>query len=90
MQVWKDHDLVWLLRIIVLDDVCQPVVKACLQRGSTRDKIRLMLQLYDIAVMIKELVLFDLRSLHLIDQIIPDLYDLVVIVDVTFNEVVQV
>jgi hypothetical protein len=47
-----------------------------------------MLQLYDIAVMIKELVLFDLRSLHLIDQIIPDLYDLVVIVDVTFNEVV--
>lgn len=47
-----------------------------------------MLQLYDIAVVIKELVLFDLRSLHLINQIIPDLDHLVVVVDVTFNEVV--
>ena len=47
-----------------------------------------MLQLYDIAVVIKELVLFDLGSLHLINQIIPDLDHLVVVVDVTFNEVV--
>ena len=74
----------------VLYNVCQTIVEAGLKRSTALNGVTFVLHVDDIVIVVKKLTLLDLSSVPLLDEIIPNLNDLVIVVNVSLGKSVEI
>ena len=90
MKIRHNQDLTSFQILTISYDIGEPIVHAGLERGTTLNFIIGVVELQDVRVVVEQLILRNVTALHSLKLIISNFDDFISIIDVAFDEVIEV